>query len=121
MGKPLETISDLAALARSGFKAEQIMELIKNKEDSTDETPGVDDKEQDETSPKKDEPPKPDGTETDEDSVDYKSEFEKLSKELESVKADLKKAQEFNKRKDVSGNAAPTGEEALNNLFREIL
>ena len=116
----MQTLSDLATLAKAGLKAEEIKEIIAlTKDDGTkpEAAPEITPKEvvqpeaQKETEAKKPE-----------EAINYKSMYEDASKQIESLKADLAKAQQNNVSKDLSGGTkAPTGQDAINAIFSKVI
>lgn len=115
--KPLQLISDMATLAKAGYKMEDINKILN--EDTTEGSSAVVDTKPEETVPKEDTQPEV-SDKPDEESVDYKSLYESLKQELDTVKADLKTAQDFNKSKPVYTESV-TGQDAVNNLFRDLI
>ena len=120
MANVMQTLSDLATLAKAGLKAEEIKEIIaltKDDGNKTEAAPEITPKEAVQPEAQKEtEATKP------EDAINYKSMFEDASKQIETLKADLAKAQQNNVSKDISGNIqAPTGQDAINEIFSKII
>ncbi|MBO7713724.1 MAG: hypothetical protein J6S85_26555 [Methanobrevibacter sp.] len=120
MANVMQTLSDLAALARAGLKGDELKEIIAlTKEDSTPAQGAPEIAQKDETQP---EAQTDKDTETPKEELNYKKMFEDTTKELEALKADLAKAQQANVSKDVSNNnTAPKGQDAVNAIFRNII
>lgn len=118
--KPLETLSDLAALAKAGFSAADIKELMAAEKETPKEDPEILPKEEklpeDQTAQV--EPVNP-STEIE---PNYKAVFEKQQAELEQLKADLAKAQAANTTKDVSKDVPDlSGQDLVNKIFSEVI
>lgn len=120
MANVMQTLSDLAALAKAGFKAEELKEIIaQTKEDSAAANVAP------EIVPK--EVPQPEAqtvtdSDTPKDTLDYRKMYEDTAKELDAIKSDLIEAQKLNSSKDVSDTIkAPTGQDAINAIFQKVI
>lgn len=112
--KPLETIADLAALARQGFTAQDIKEIMASgKSEEPPEDPakatGQPDPEKEQGKEKEKEPVKT--TEP-----DYKKMFEDLQAEFQTTKKELEKLQDNNSNKNAAGQTM-TDQDILNKLI----
>lgn len=123
--KALETISDLAALARAGFKAEDIKSIIANQPESQAEA-----ERPTETPAKESGQPATENAEASdkEEKLDYKSMYEGLKAELEETKKnqvklseDLKAAQDLNTSKSLENPETLTDQEKVNNMLLSLL
>ncbi len=108
--KPLETIADLAALARQGFTAQDIKEIMasgKSEEPAEDAAKATaqpePEKEQEKEPVKITEP-------------DYKKMFEDLQAEFQTTKKELEKLQDNNSNKNAAGQTM-TDQDILNKLI----
>lgn len=108
--KPLETIADLAALARQGFTAQDIKEIMasgKSEEPAEDAAKATvqpePEKEQEKEPVKTTEP-------------DYKKMFEDLQAEFQTTKKELEKLQDNNSNKNAAGQTM-TDQDILNKLI----
>ena len=117
--KPLETISDLAALARAGFKAEDIKEIMASQGEITkpsDEVPETVAKETTQPEAQKEaEVKKPS------DEPDYKKLYEEAQQKLQTTEESLKKAQTLNTSKTLPNPNIKTDQEKVNDLLRDLL
>lgn len=120
MANVMQTLSDLAALARAGYKADQINELIAQTKDDN-----IQSKEVPEIVPKEETQPEvqtDQNIEQTQDELKYKQLYEDAHKEIESLKQDIASIQKANVSRDVSDTTkAPEGQEAINAMFRNIL
>ena len=120
MANVMQTLSDLAALAKAGFKAEELKEIIAQTKDDN-----IPPKEAPETAPKEETQPEvqtDQNIEQTQDELKYKQLYEDAHKEIESLKKDIASIQQANVSRDVSNiTKAPTGQEAINAMFRNIL
>lgn len=120
MANVMQTLSDLAALARAGYKADQINELIAQTKDDN-----IPPKEAPEITPKEETQPEvqtDQNIEQTQDELKYKQLYEDAHKEIESLKKDIASIQQANVSRDVSNTTkAPQGQEAINAMFRNIL
>lgn len=108
--KPLETIADLAALARSGFTAQDIKEIMAS--GKSEESAEIAAKEPAQPEPKKEQEKEPVKiTEP-----DYKKMFEDLQAEFQTTKKELEKLQDNNSAKDAAGQKV-TDQDILNKLI----
>ena len=108
--KPLETIADLAALARQGFTAQDIKEIMasgKSEEPAENAAKEIvqpePEKEQEKEPVKITEP-------------DYKKMFEDLQAEFQTTKKELEKLQDNNSNKNAAGQTV-TDQDILNKLI----
>ena len=116
--KPLETISDLAALARAGFKADDIKAIMANQVESpktSEEAPETVAKETTQPEEQKavmeDKPEEP----------NYKKLYEEMQTKLQDTETSLKKAQSLNTSKSLSVPNNPTDQEKVNEAFLNLL
>lgn len=120
MANVMQTLSDLAALAKAGFKAEELKEIIAQTKDDN-----ILPKEVPETAPKEETQPDvqtDQNIEQTQDELKYKQLYEDAHKEIESLKKDIASIQQANVSRDVSNTTkAPQGQEAINAMFRNIL
>lgn len=110
--KPLETIADLAALARQGFTAQDIKEIMasgKSEELAEDAAKATAQPEPEKEQEKEKEPVKT--TEP-----DYKKMFEDLQAEFQTTKKELEKLQDNNSNKNAAGQTM-TDQDILNKLI----
>lgn len=117
MSKPLEVISDLAALARQGFTATDIKEIMASNVEAPKPSEGVP-----ETEPK--ESPQPEAQKEAEpkpEEPDYKKMFEESEAAKKKLEADLLKAQTLNTSKPLTDVPTPTDQEKVNNLLKDLL
>lgn len=105
--KPLDTISDLAALARAGFKMDDIKELMAQQAEEPAET-----------MPKESITPEPEkaSEETPTNEPDYKQMYEDLQMELKTTKKELETIQDRNASINVAGSV-PSDQDLLNKLI----
>ena len=117
MSKPLEVISDLAALARQGFTATDIKEIMASNVEApkpSEEVPETVPKEstqpeaQKEAEPKQEEP-------------DYKKMFEESEAAKKKLESDLQKAQTLNTSKPLTDIPTETDQEKVNKLLQDLL
>ena len=108
--KPLETIADLAALARRGFTAQDIKDIMAS---GKSEEPAED-------SAKATEQPEPEKEQANEPvkttEPDYKKMFEDLQAEFQTTKKELEKLQDNNSNKNAAGQKV-TDQDILNKLI----
>lgn len=108
--KPLETIADLAALARQGFTAQDIKEIMASgkseepAEDAAKATVQPEPEKEREKEPVKTTEP------------DYKKMFEDLQAEFQTTKKELEKLQDNNSNKNAAGQTV-TDQDILNKLI----
>lgn len=108
--KPLETIADLAALARQGFTAQDIKEIMasgKSEEPAEDAAKATVQPE-----PEKEQEKEPVTTTE----PDYKKMFEDLQAEFQTTKKELEKLQDNNSSKNAAGQTV-TDQDILNKLI----
>lgn len=120
MANVMQTLSDLATLAKAGLKADELKEIIAlTKEDSTPakEAPEITPKEEKQPEEQTDQ-----NADNSEEELKYKQLYEDAHKEIESLKQDIASIQKANVSRDVSDTTkAPEGQEAINAMFRNIL
>lgn len=113
----LQTLSDLAALARAGFKASDIKEIMAS-EQPKEEKPA-------EILPKEEEQPAPENLlpkeEKAADEPDYKKMFEDEQKRADKLASDLEKAQKANTEKPVKEEAKLSNQEQINKMYLNLL
>ena len=112
-------IADIIALAKSGYKVNEIKELMSLGEtQQSDEPAEIPAEESGQPEPEKAglEPagePAP--------SADQSAEINELKKQIESLKADLKKAQKQNAQEDLSGGVRiKSGQDSVNEIMRSL-
>ena len=106
-------LSDIITLAKQGYKPGDIKELIELSK-TVPEQPEPDlakNEKQDIVPPEEQKDPEP----------DYKTELEKLMKETEQLKADLKAAQEHNRNQANPEQPKPSREESLKDIAMAFL
>lgn len=113
----LQTLSDLAALARAGFKASDIKEIMAS-EQPKEEKPA-------EILPKEEEQPAPENSlpkeEKASDEPDYKKMFEDEQKRAEKLASDLEKAQKANIKQPVKEESKLSNQEQINKMYLNLL
>lgn len=117
MSKPLEVISDLAALARQGFTATDIKEIMASNAEApkpSEEVPETVPKESTQPEAQKEAEPKPE-------EPDYKKMFEESEAAKKKLEADLQKAQTLNTSKPLTDIPNQTDQEKVNNLLKDLL
>lgn len=112
-------IADIIALAKSGYKVSEIKELMSLGETQQSDEPA----EIPAGAPAQPEPekagPEPAGEPAP--SADQSAEINELKKQIESLKADLKKAQKQNSHEDLSGGAKQkSGQEFINEIMKSL-
>ena len=114
----LQVISDMAALARAGFKMDDIKAIMAEPEASAEKPAETlpkesklpeQEKEQDEKSAEAKEEP------------DYKRMYEELNEKQTKLERDLKAAQEFNTSKTVQASNEKTAAEKINEIYKDII
>lgn len=108
--KPLETIADLAALARQGFTAQDIKDIMasgKSEEPAENAAKATVQPE-----PEKEQEKEPVTTTE----PDYKKMFEDLQAEFQTTKKELEKLQDSNSSKNAAGQTV-TDQDILNKLI----
>lgn len=113
----LQTISDLAALARAGFKMTDIKEIMAT-EQPKEEKPA-------ETIPKEEVQPDPANSlpkeEKDAKEPDYKKMFEEEQEKSKKLASDLEKAQKANITQPVKEEAKLSNQEQINKMYLNLL
>lgn len=108
--KPLETIADLAALARQGFTAQDIKDIMASgKSEELAENAA---KATVQPEPEKEQEKEPVTTTE----PDYKKMFEDLQAEFQTTKKELEKLQDSNSSKNAAGQTV-TDQDILNKLI----
>lgn len=113
----LQTLSDLAALARAGFKASDIKEIMAAEQPKEEKPEEILPKEEVQPSPENSLPKE----EKAEEVPDYKKMFEDEQARALKLEKDLAKAQKENISKPVKEEAKPSDQEAINNIFLSLL
>lgn len=113
----LQTISDLAALARAGFKMTDIKEIMAS-EQPKEEKPA-------EILPKEEVQPAPENSlpkeEKDANEPDYKKMFEEEQEKSKKLASDLEKAQKANITQPVKEEANLSNQEQINKMYLNLL
>lgn len=110
-------IMDVLAFAKAGYKPADVKEIMAMSEASEEApTPAPEEDVKHEVKKEPDEKPVAD------DVPDYKAMFEELQKKNDELSNQIKELQQTNIAKDVSGNVTKvSSQEAVNNIFRDIL
>ena len=112
-------INDIIALAKSGYKVSEIKELMSLGETQQSEEPAENPAEESGQPEPEKAGPEPAGEPAP--SADQSAEINELKKQIESLKADLKKAQKQNSQEDLSGGAKPkSGQDSVNEIMKSL-
>ncbi len=113
----LQIISDMAALARAGFKMEDIKAIMAEPEASSEKPAETLPKESKLPEQEKEQEAKP--AEAKEE-PDYKRMYEELNEKQTKLEKDLKAAQEFNTSKSVQ-TEEKSAEDKIDDIYRNII
>ena len=114
----LQIISDMAALARAGFKMDDI-KAIMAEPDTSAEKP-AETTQEDVMQPEQEKEPEKEKPAEVKTEPDYKKMYEELSAKQDKLENDLKAAQAFNTSKSVE-TKTESAEDKINNIFRDII
>ena len=116
MANPITLIGDLAALAKAGFTANDIKDMM-----AKEEAPQQEVEKPAEISPKAEQQPDQEKTEKEETpEPDYKKMYEDLKAKQEQTEKDLKAAQSFNSSKPVQ-TEVKSAQDKLNEMYLNLI
>ena len=111
-------LTDIIALARAGYKKEDIDNLLEVPVDEPDPEPAGPDSTEPEAGPEGDPAPFPEKPEP---ALDYEQLYKDMQKELNQVKNDLKVAQEMNRNASAGGNPPSDPWKDLEDIARSYM
>ena len=117
MANPITLIHDLADLSRSGFKAEDIREIMASEKKEVERPAETAQKDETQPDQEKTEEEKP----TPEAQPDYKMMYDELKAKQDKLEKDLADAQKFNTSKTVTAENKKSTADQINEMYQNLL